>query len=148
MTFVITFSMSVVSQFERKLELPPGFPGKSSSIIVCAEEIGTNKEILHIKMNGRNLDKKDMFGKSDPFVMICKKMDDGSWTNVHKTDVKKNTLNPDWQPFSVRVASLTSGNPERPLRFQVWDWNSSGSSDFIGEFETNYGQLQQGKVKV
>ncbi|XP_021950663.1 copine-8 isoform X2 [Folsomia candida] len=132
-------------KFERKLELPPGFAssGKSSSIVVCAEEIGTNKEILHIKMNGRNLDKKDMFGKSDPYVTICKKMDDGSWTDVHKTDVIKNTLNPDWQPFSVRVASLTSGNPERLLRFQVWDWNSNGSGDFIGEFNTTYTQLQQ-----
>ncbi len=94
-------------------------------------------------MNGRNLDKKDLFGKSDPYVTICKKMDDGSWTTCHKTDVIKNTLNPDWQPFSVRVASLTSLNNERTLRFQVWDWNSSGSSDIIGEFETTYIQLQQ-----
>lgn len=72
-------------------------------------------------------------------------MDDGVWTNVHKTDVIKNTLNPDWQPFSIRVASLISGNPERELRIQVWDWDSNGSSDFIGEFVTSHTQMQTSK---
>jgi Ca2+-dependent lipid-binding protein len=112
---------------------------------VNAEELGTNKELLFVKMNGRNLDKKDMFGKSDPYIIISKKMDDGTWTNVHKSDVIKNTLNPDWQPFSIRVASLISGNSERPLRFQIWDWDNDGSSDFIGEFTTSYTQLQSSK---
>lgn len=97
-----------------------------------------------MKLNGRGLDKKDMFGKSDPFLTICKKMDDSSWTSVHKTETKKGTLNPDWKPVYLRVASLTGGNPERPLRLQVWDSDSDGSSDFIGEFETSYSQLQQG----
>lgn len=113
--------------------------------MVSAEELGTNKEVLHLKLNGRNLDKKDLFGKSDPYVTICKLMDDGSWTVVHKTEVIKNTLSPDWQPFSIRVASLTSGNAERKLRFQVFDWNSNGSSDLIGEFGTTYIEIQQGK---
>lgn len=101
-----------------------------------------------MKMHARSLDKKDFFGKSDPYVIIAKKMDDGSWTNVHKTDVIKNTLNPDWTPFSMRVISLTSGNPDRPLRFQVWDWDNDGTSDFIGEFQTSYSEIQSSMCEV
>lgn len=132
----------LIWQFERNMTLPPGFPGKSSQILVQAEELGTNKEVLYMKMNARSLDKKDFFGKSDPYVIIAKKMDDGSWTNVHKTDVIKNTLNPDWSTFSMRLISLTSGKPSRTLRFQVWDWDNDGTSDFIGEFETTYDEIQ------
>lgn len=138
-------NLTFMFQFERNLNLPPGFTGKSSQIVVQAEELGTNKEVLFMKMNARGLDKKDFFGKSDPYVIIAKKMDDGTWVNVHKTDVIKNTLNPDWTPFSMRVISLTSGNPDRPLRFQVWDWDNDGSSDFIGEFQTSYGEIQSSK---
>lgn len=112
-----------------------------------AEELGTNKEVFYMKMHARKLDKKDYFGKSDPYVIIAKKMDDGSWTNVYKTDVIKNTLNPDWAPFSMRVISLTSGRPERALRFQVWDWDNDGTSDFIGEFITTYVEIQTSKNK-
>ncbi|CAG7668662.1 unnamed protein product [Allacma fusca] len=128
-------------KFERNMVLPPQFGGKTSLITVVAEELGANKEIVHFKINGRKLDKKDFLGKSDPYLVISKLMDDGSWAIAHKTEVIKNTLNPDWRPFSLRVASLTSSKPERNLRFQVYDWDSDGSSDFIGEFELTYLEL-------
>ena len=133
-------------QFERNLVLPRQFGGKNSQIVVVAEELGSSKEVVHIKLNGRKLDKKDFLGKSDPYIIISKLMEDGTWTNVHKTEVIKNTLNPDWRPFSVRVASLTGGTPERKLRFQCYDWDSDGSSDFIGEFEITYTELLSGEL--
>ena len=113
---------------------------------MVAEELGSSKEVVHIKLNARKLDKKDFFGKSDPYIIISKFMEDGTWMNVHKTEIIKNTLNPDWRPFSVRVASLTGDSHDRKLRFQCFDWDSDGSSDFIGEFEITYGELLSGEL--
>jgi hypothetical protein len=73
--------------------------------------------------------------------VISKLLDDGTYSDVHKTEIIKNNLNPEWKLFTIRVASLTSGNLERKLRFRVLDWDNDGSSDLIGEFETTYTEL-------
>jgi len=132
-------------QFEKPLELPKEFRNKTSTISIVAEELSGNKEVVHLKVNGRKLDKKDFLGKSDPYILISKMLDDGTYSQVHKTEVIKNTLNPDWKQFTLRVASLTGGKLERKLRFQVYDWDNDNSSDLIGEFETSYTQILEGE---
>ena len=53
-----------------------GLPGNCGSILVSAEEVGGCKEFLTLQIKGVKLDKKDLFGKSDPFLMIYRKNDD------------------------------------------------------------------------
>jgi hypothetical protein len=38
------------------------------------------------------------FGKSDPFLKFYKKVGT-DWLPVHKTEMIKDNLNPDWKPF-------------------------------------------------
>jgi len=49
-----------------------------------------------IQLFAENLDKKDFFGKSDPYVVISKLTPSGAYTVVHRSEVIKNTLNPTW----------------------------------------------------
>lgn len=58
-----------------------------SSIIVDAEELIANNDEVVLQLTGTNLDKKDWFGKSDPFIEIYKHTDSGDYTLVHKTEV-------------------------------------------------------------
>ena len=118
--------------------------GGDGLVRVVAEELSQNKEVLHLKMAGAKLDKKDFFGKSDPFMEIFRSSESGQYILVHRTEVIKNTLNPDWRPFQLSVRSLCNGDDERDLKFDVYDWNKSGSHEIIGTFHTTVRNLREG----
>lgn len=81
--------------------------------MVAAEEVATCKEEATFHFEGKKLDKKDWFGKSDPFLAIYKVNEDGKYTVVHRTEVIKNTLNPTWATFTLPVRSLCGGDYNR-----------------------------------
>uniref|UniRef100_A0A8B9HHS0 Copine I n=1 Tax=Astyanax mexicanus TaxID=7994 RepID=A0A8B9HHS0_ASTMX len=83
---------------------------------IVADEVKDNRAIV-LEVEARNLDKKDMFGKSDPFLEFFKQADDGSWTLVHRTEVIKNNLNPSWKKFTVSVGTFCNGDFNKPLKY-------------------------------
>ena len=52
-----------------------------------AEEVSSSKNVLKITMNGVGLDKKDLFGKSDPYLELAKENQDGTFATFHRTKV-------------------------------------------------------------
>ena len=50
---------------------------KGGSIIISAQEVSGPNEVLWLTLAGHKLDKKDTFGKSDPFVMLFRRNNDG-----------------------------------------------------------------------
>ena len=121
--------------------LKDGPRANGGKIFVSAEELQVNKETIKVQFAAENLDKKDFFGKSDPYVVISKGFSNGKFVKVHETEVIKNTLNPTWKPFNIPVRTLCNNDYDRELKFDVYDWNSSGNSDFIGSFKTNLKSL-------
>ncbi|KAI2648092.1 Copine-8 [Labeo rohita] len=96
------------SRMERSLV---GIPGKNcGTIIVKAEELGNCRESVLMQFCGNKLDKKDFFGKSDPFLVFYRSNEDGTFTICHKTEVVKNTLDPVWQAFKIPVRALCNGD--------------------------------------
>ncbi|KAK1332332.1 hypothetical protein QTO34_007005 [Cnephaeus nilssonii] len=115
------------SRVERPLT---GVPGKKcGTILLTAEELSNCRDIATMQLCANKLDKKDFFGKSDPFLVFYRSNEDGTFTICHKTEVVKNTLNPVWQPFSIPVRALCNGDYD--------------SHDFIGEFTTSYRELSK-----
>uniref|UniRef100_A0A673MJJ9 Copine-3 n=1 Tax=Sinocyclocheilus rhinocerous TaxID=307959 RepID=A0A673MJJ9_9TELE len=76
---------------------------------------------------------KDFFGKSDPYLEFYRQTETG-WQLAHRTEVVKNNLNPCWRPFKI---------PLRSLCVECYDYDSDGSHDLIGSFETNMKRLQE-----
>uniref|UniRef100_A0A3Q3KMD3 Copine-3 n=1 Tax=Mastacembelus armatus TaxID=205130 RepID=A0A3Q3KMD3_9TELE len=107
---------------------------------VTAEEIKDNRAI-ELEMEAKNLDKKDTFGKSDPFLEFSKQGDDGRWQLVHRTEVVKNNLNPSWRKFFISLQTLCSSDLNRPLKVDCSDHDSDGSHDLIGSFTTSATEL-------
>ena len=103
------------------------------TLILTAEELQSNKDEVELQLLAHNVDKKDFFGKSDPFIVISKSTESGDYVVVHKTEAIKNTLNPVWKHFTVPVRTLCNGDYERTLKFDCWDWNRNGSHSFIGQ---------------
>ena len=116
--------------------------GSLGTIIVRAEEISANKDIVTFSLSGKGLDKKDWFGKSDPYLEFQRCNEDNTYTVVHRTEVIKNTLNPIWKVFTIPVQVLCNGDYQRNIKVFCYDWNSSGTSDLIGVFETNLEDLK------
>ncbi|XP_043932415.1 copine-8-like [Protopterus annectens] len=123
-----------------------GIPGKKcGTIILSAEELGNCRDVTTMQFCANKLDKKDFFGKSDPFMVFYRSNEDGSFTICHKTEVVKNTLNPVWQAFSIPVRALCNGDYDRTIKIEVYDWDRDGSHDYIGEFTTSYRELARGQ---
>lgn len=57
--------------------------------LVTAEELTACKEEVCMQFQARKLDKKDFFGKSDPYLAIYKVQEDGTYTVCHRTEVKQ-----------------------------------------------------------
>ncbi|KAA0721179.1 Copine-8 [Triplophysa tibetana] len=137
----------MVGSLGSRLEKPlGGIPGKKcGTIIVKAEELNNCRESVMMQFCGNKLDKKDFFGKSDPFLVFYRSNEDGTFTICHKTEVVKNTLNPVWEAFKIPVRALCNGDCDRTIKVEVYDWDRDGSHDFIGEFSTSYRELSRGQ---
>uniref|UniRef100_A0A672QBC0 Copine-8-like n=1 Tax=Sinocyclocheilus grahami TaxID=75366 RepID=A0A672QBC0_SINGR len=130
------------SRMERSLV---GIPGKNcGTIIMKAEELGNCRESVLMQFCGNKLDKKDFFGKSDPFLVFYRSNEDGTFTICHKTEVVKNTLDPVWQAFKIPVRALCNGDYDRAIKIEVYDWDRDGGHDYIGQFSTSYRELSKG----
>uniref|UniRef100_A0AAX7UDB4 C2 domain-containing protein n=1 Tax=Astatotilapia calliptera TaxID=8154 RepID=A0AAX7UDB4_ASTCA len=134
---------STGGRLERTLS---GIPGKKCGVIILtAEELSNCRDIATMQLCANKLDKKDFFGKSDPFLVFYRSNEDGTFTICHKTEVIKNTLNPVWQSFTIPVRALCNGDYDRTVKVDVYDWDRDGSHDFIGEFTTSYRELSRGQ---
>ncbi|XP_025068479.1 copine-2 isoform X1 [Alligator sinensis] len=124
----------------RTLLLGNGKPAGKGIIMIAAQELSDNR-VITLSMSGRKLDKKDLFGKSDPFLEFYKPGDDGKWMLVHRTEVIKYTLDPVWKPFTLPLVSLCDGDIEKLIKVMCYDYDSDGGHDFIGEFQTSVAKM-------
>jgi vacuolar-type H+-ATPase subunit F/Vma7 len=115
----------------------PGDTNARGKVHVVVEEAEESKTDIEFTIHGNNLDKKDFFGKSDPYLEISRGREDGSCIIVYKTEVLKKTMNPKWKPFTVSGQKLCKNDHDRPLKFTVWGWDRNGTPDLIGHSTTS-----------
>ncbi|XP_051910702.1 copine-3-like isoform X1 [Hippocampus zosterae] len=125
----------------RPLVLKNKSPAGKGTITISAEEIKDNR-VVNFEVEARKLDNKDFFGKSDPYLEFYKMTETG-WQLAHRTEVVKNNLNPTWRPFRIPLQSLCGGDMEKPIKVDCFDYDSDGSHDLIGTFETTMKRLQE-----
>lgn len=111
-------------------------------LTVRAEEMLQSKHIVEFEVFCTDLDNKDFFSKSDPFLSISKMTEDGSFIPVYKSDVKKNDLNPTWKPFKITMQQLCNGDMHCPLKIECFNFNGNGRHDLIGAVQTSLNILQ------
>eukprot|EP01128_Nolandella_sp_AFSM9_P006637 TRINITY_DN3461_c0_g1_i4.p1 TRINITY_DN3461_c0_g1~~TRINITY_DN3461_c0_g1_i4.p1 ORF type:complete len:791 (-),score=158.07 TRINITY_DN3461_c0_g1_i4:185-2557(-) len=113
----------------------------------------------------KNLDRKDISGKSDPYFVILGKPNPLESFPYHwdpkgeqmmrfppkkghkttqqaqlvKSEVIQKSLNPKWSPKVLDSKQV--GGMDGKLTIQVFDWDSRGSHDFIGGFECSLREL-------
>jgi copine 5/8/9 len=129
-----------------RLQRPLRGPRQDSGciILVSAEELSSCKDEITLQFCAVKLDKKDFFGKSDPFLVFSRTNENGTFTVVHKTEAVMKTLNPTWKPFTILVRTLCNGDLDRVIKVECFDWNRSGSHELIGQFSTSVRELSGG----
>ena len=73
-----------------------------------------------------------MIPRSDPFLEFAKVSENGDFSVVHRTEVIKFTLNPEWKSFTVAARTLCGGDIDRSIKVTCYDWNRSGNHSLIG----------------
>jgi hypothetical protein len=120
------------------------FSGTSKMFIRIEEDSHLNKK-YRFNVQGVDLDKKDIIGSSDPFIIISRIEDDGSIIKVMETSVIKNTLNPAWANLEVPVKTFNNEDLNKMLLFEVLDWDKNSKNDIIGTFKATTKDLIEKK---
>ena len=105
---------------------------KRGKVIVRVEEIKNCNDVFQFYFKGIKLDKKDWFGKSDPYLIVYRQLPGNTWTEVYRTEVVMNTLDPVWKPLSTTAQKLCNGDFKKPIKIECYDYDSVGKHDLIG----------------
>jgi hypothetical protein len=116
---------------------------KTGKLLISIKEVETTKQAIVMQFSGKDLDKKDLFGLSDPYLVISK-IDRKGITRVYETEVIKGSLSPVWLPIKIRAKTLCDLDHKMRLQFDCFDWDRNKEDDLIGSFMTTLEQLLTG----
>ncbi|XP_020681555.1 protein BONZAI 1 isoform X1 [Dendrobium catenatum] len=114
---------------------------KLGELTVRAEECFSSKMMFEMIFHCANLDNKDFFSKSDPFLVISRTTEAGPPIPVYKTEVIKNDLNPTWKPVIINLQQV--GSKDSPLNIECYNFNSNGKHDLIGKVVKSLADLEK-----
>ncbi|XVF08595.1 hypothetical protein REPUB_Repub07fG0016600 [Reevesia pubescens] len=110
-------------------------------LTVHAEECFSSKTTAEMTLRCLDLESKDLFSKSDPFLVISKVVETGISIPVCKTEVLKNDLNPTWKPVFLNIQQV--GSKDSPLVIECFNFNSNGKHDLIGKVQKSLSDLEK-----
>uniref|UniRef100_A0AAQ6A1G9 C2 domain-containing protein n=1 Tax=Amphiprion ocellaris TaxID=80972 RepID=A0AAQ6A1G9_AMPOC len=101
---------STGSRLERTLS---GIPGKKcGTIIFTAEELSNCRDIATMQFCANKLDKKDFFGKSDPFLVFYRSNEDGTTVKVDVYDWDRDGSHDFIGEFTTSYRELSRGQSQ------------------------------------
>ncbi|KAL5717147.1 Protein BONZAI 2 [Ranunculus cassubicifolius] len=116
-------------------------PKSIGEFTVRAEESIGSKTVTELIFRCSDLENKDLFSKSDPFLVISKIMESGDPIPVCRTEVKKNDLNPTWKPVCLNIQQI--GSKDSPLLIECFNFNNNGNHDLIGKVQKSLLDLEK-----
>ncbi|KAH0866550.1 hypothetical protein HID58_083761 [Brassica napus] len=118
-----------------------GVSRKLGTLSVQAEETIASKTVVEMNLRSVNLDNKDLFSKSDPFLRISRLVENSIVVPVCRTEVVDNNLNPIWKPVCLTMQQF--GSKDTPLLIECLDFNTSGNHELIGRTEKSVAELER-----
>ncbi|GKV07552.1 hypothetical protein SLEP1_g19308 [Rubroshorea leprosula] len=111
------------------------------TLTVHAEETIASRTAVEMIVRCCNLENKDLFSKSDPFLRISRIVETGSSIPICKTEVVNNNLNPVWRPLCLSMQQF--GSKDDPLVIECFDFNSSGNHVLMGKLQKSMSELEK-----
>ncbi|KAI4369638.1 hypothetical protein MLD38_018059 [Melastoma candidum] len=111
------------------------------TLTIRAEEAEASKSSVEITFCCSQLENKDLFSKSDPFLRISRIVEFGSSIPICKTEVVNNNLNPTWKPLCLSMQQF--GSKQNLLVIECFDFNSNGNHVLIGKVQKSVSDLEK-----
>lgn len=115
-------------------------------LTVRGEAVATTRDIFIGKFQASGLNRMNglgIFGKSDPFMVISKMFEDGSYGVAWKSTHIKSELNPHFPECHIPMVALCNGDVDRPLKIEFFDFEDSGKHKFMGALSTSIRALMR-----
>ncbi|XP_019169820.1 PREDICTED: protein BONZAI 1-like isoform X2 [Ipomoea nil] len=119
----------------------PTHSQKLGKLTVCAEESVASKTTIEFIFRCSDLESKDLFSKSDPFLLISKTAESGNVIPICKTEVLKNDHNPIWKPVYLSIQQV--GSKDSQLTIECYNFNSNGKHDLLGKVQKSLADLEK-----
>lgn len=119
----------------------PTHARKCGQLTIYAEESVTSKTVVELILRCSDLESKDLFSKSDPFLVISKAAENGTLVPICKTEVLKNDHDPKWKQFLLSIQQV--GSKDSPLVIECFNFNSNGKHDLLGKIQKSLAELEK-----
>ncbi|XP_057416011.1 protein BONZAI 1-like isoform X2 [Lotus japonicus] len=110
-------------------------------LLVHAEESISSKTSIEMILRCSDLEYRDLFSKSDPFLLISKVVEGGTHVPICKTEAIKNDHSPTWKPVYLNIQQV--GSKENPLVIECYNFNSNGRHDLMGKVQKSLVDLEK-----
>jgi hypothetical protein len=133
-----------------QLALHGGAMGAAGKVIVRGEALAQTRDVFTCSFRGEDLVRKNgiFFGKSDPYVQISRKYEDGTYGVVWKSDHIKDTLAPLFGDVRIGMMPLCNGDINRELSIDLLDYDPGGNHQPMGGFKCTLRQLLESNNKA
>ncbi|XP_059645712.1 protein BONZAI 1-like [Cornus florida] len=110
-------------------------------LTVHAEECVSSKTTTELILRCSELEYKDLFSRTDPFLVISKIVESGPPIPICKTEVLRSDLNPKWKPVFLNIQQV--GSKDNPLIIECFNFSSNGKHDLIGKVQKSLADLEK-----
>jgi len=128
-----------------KLESKPSEP--RGDVLLSIEEVADgDANVVDMDIAAEGLKSVNCFLCSNkPMLAISRAMESGTMQRVYTSEVKSGN-SPDWRQCTISVQKLCNNDLSRPLRFEVFHYNSNGNHVLIGQADISLSEItEEGK---
>lgn len=135
-----------------------GTNGQTAGVVyITYDKLPVSRQAYIFNISCSEVRDIEVFSKSDPFVRISRvseravpgtnpsQISPQDWTVAYETEFKKNDLNPIFQEFIVNGSKLCRSNLYLPIKFEIFDYSSTGSPTLIGRAFTTVAKITAGE---
>ncbi|KAH6806736.1 hypothetical protein C2S51_031567 [Perilla frutescens var. frutescens] len=110
-------------------------------LTVYAEESVVPETTVELVLKCSDLESKDLFSKSDPFLVISKSTENGILVPICITEVFRNDHDPKWKPVFLSIQRV--GSKDTPLFIECFNFNNNGKHDLLGKVQMSLAELEK-----
>lgn len=101
------------------------------------------KVFFKFQFEAVGIDKMSKMGKTDAFLeMAVSGAEEDQWITIHRTEVIKKTVDPQWEKFQLTMNQLASDVLEKKLKISVNHWSKKGTKE-VGSCVTTFADLKK-----
>lgn len=152
---IVEVDMGILYEADEGMLLPLLSNGRQiGQINMVYRSVVDDKATFQIGMKCLNVKNVDFFSNSDPYIVIYRPADthimalskdevpERAWTALHKTEYKKNDLNPVFEPFAMSKWKFCRANLNCLMKFEIWDHATFGRDKIISIGYTTPARIQ------